>query len=245
MANPVGVLLVGRNGIVREGLSRILLDNGFQVLQSVGTLHELSYAAGENVELIVVDPIAWTAEGAEIASTKASFPQARIIALMDKFDFNGVVAALRAGAHGLLLTDISCAGLVQSLQLATKGERILPSQLADMLSSFVADVQWQPDESVQRTNLSTREIEILRCLIMGCPNTLIAKRLGITEAAVKVHVKAVLRKIPVKNRTQAAIWAIKRGITALDLPDVNSAAPVAPAAPVIAATAAQRALEAA
>ncbi len=237
MAGFIGVLLVGRNAIVREGLSRILSDNGFEVRQSVGSLAQLSAAEEGTAELIVIDPISWQDDTTEIASVKAMFPSAHIVALMDKFDFNAVIGALQTGAHGLLLTDISCAGLVQSLRLAAKGERILPSAVADLLPSYAGDVQWQPDESVAHRNLSPREIEIIRCLIMGCPNTIIARRLDISEAAVKVHVKAVLRKIPVKNRTQAAIWAVKRGITAFDLPQHGPvAAPLpSPLAAVIAA----------
>ena len=219
MANRIGVLLVGRNSIVREGLSRILKDHDFRVLQSVGTVPELCRPvrdAEHQVDLIVIDPIAWNTDAVALSEVKERFPSARIVALLDKFEFSDVVSALRAGAHGLVVTDICCAGLIESLRLAAMGERVLPSSLADMLPSLVNEIQWQPDPSVGRTNLSDREIEILRCLIMGCPNTLISRRLSISEAAVKVHVKAVLRKIPVKNRTQAAIWAVKRGITAFD-----------------------------
>lgn len=229
------VLLVGRNAIVREGLSRILADNGFTVAQSVGTLAELEVTGTTRsacADLIVIDPVAWTADITEVAATKSAFPGARVVALLDKFDMPTLVTALRSGADGLLVTEISCASLVESLRLAAKGERVLPSALAELLPGYVQDVEWQPDDSVRSANLSGREIEILRCLIMGCPNTLIARRLDISEAAVKVHVKAVLRKIPVRNRTQAAIWAVKRGITAFDGTPVERDKPLfQPAAP--------------
>jgi two-component system, NarL family, nitrate/nitrite response regulator NarL len=248
MADPVNVLLVGRNAIVREGLSRILSDNGFRVLQSVSTIADLCRLPTDpqqDVDLIVVDPVAWIADENEICEVKERFPSARIVALMDTFDFDAMVAALRAGAHGLLVTEISCAGLILSLRLTAKGERILPSLLADLLPPYVSDAPWEPDASIRGTNLSPREIEILRCLIMGCPNTLISRRLGISEAAVKVHVKAVLRKIPVKNRTQAAIWAVKQGITAVGVPICEPEEILAPAppVPVFAAQAMQQALE--
>lgn len=216
MSDPIEILLVGRNAIVREGLARILGDNLFRVAQSVSSLSELRRAGACQAALIVLDPVAWNADAAEVRDTKAAFPHARVVALLDQFDMATLSGALRAGADGLLMTEISCSGLVESLRLAARGERILPSALADLLPTYVQDLHWQPDESVRAANLSGREIEILRCLIMGCPNTLISRRLNITEAAVKVHVKAVLRKIPVRNRTQAAIWAVKRGITAFD-----------------------------
>lgn len=248
MANLVNVFLVGRNAIVREGLSRILSDNGFRVSQSVSTIADLSGSPADpqqDIDLIVVDSVAWIADESEIWEIKERFPSARIVALMDTFNFDAMVAALRAGAHGLLVTEISCAGLIISLRLMSKGERILPSLLADLLPPSVSDAQWQPDESICGTNLSSREIEILRCLIMGFPNTLISRRLSISEAAVKVHVKAVLRKIPVKNRTQAAIWAVKQGITAVGVPACEPEEIPAPALPpaVFAAKAMEKALE--
>lgn len=237
MTDLVNVLLVGRNAIVREGLSRILSDNGFRVLQSVSTVADLCILPTDprqGIDLILVDPVAWIADENDICEMKERFPSARIVGLMDKFEFDTMVAALRLGAHGLLVTEISCAGLIISLRLAAKGERILPSLLADLLPPDVSDTQWQPDASICETNLSSREIEILRCLIMGCPNTLISRQLGISEAAVKVHVKAVLRKIPVKNRTQAAIWAVKQGITAVGVPACEPEENLAPALPAVA-----------
>src|SRR3546814_10958017 len=88
------------------------------------------------------------------------------------------------------------------------GERVLPPQLADELQSrpSLTDAL-EVERPVDAACLSDRELEILRWLIMGCPNKVISKRMDISEATVKVHVKAVLRKLRVKNRTQAAIWA--------------------------------------
>ena len=87
MANRIGVLLVGRNSIVREGLSRILKDHDFRVLQSVGTVPELCRPvrdAEHQVDLIVIDPIAWNTDAAALSEVKERFPSARIVALLDK-----------------------------------------------------------------------------------------------------------------------------------------------------------------
>lgn len=238
MADSIGIMLVGRNSIVREGLSRILSENDFNVIQSFGAIGELcrKSTGDELVDLILVDPVAWDADVAQVPDVQKRFPNARIVALMDNVDFNGLVTALRAGAHGLILTEVSCETLVESIRLTAFGERILPSALAELMPPYVNDMRWQPADMMRGTKLSSREIEILRCLIMGCPNTLISRRLNISEAAVKVHVKAVLRKIPVKNRTQAAIWAVKQGVTAFDIPkrEINNSQH-APAAFVAAA----------
>src|SRR3546814_5032995 len=86
----------------------------------------------------------------------------------------------------------------------------MPSQLARTFANGDAGFKrnnWR--ESIADVNLSEREVEILRCLILGYANKVISRRLDISEATVKVHVKAILRKLRVSNRTQAAIWAVK------------------------------------
>src|SRR5690606_27993835 len=77
---------------------------------------------------------------------------------------------------------------------------------------------------IARYGLSEREMEILRCLVNGDANKVIANRLDITEATVKVHMKSLLRKIKAANRTQAAIWALNQGVT----PGLPFAQPAAP-----------------
>src|SRR3546814_3750398 len=88
---------------------------------------------------------------------------------------------------------------------------------SDVCSSDLTDPIWRSapgdwESGRIELNLSDREIEILRCLISGDANKIIARRLEITEATVKVHIKAILRKLRVMNRTQAAIWAVTRGL---------------------------------
>nr|WP_281377252.1 LuxR C-terminal-related transcriptional regulator [Stakelama sediminis] len=72
------------------------------------------------------------------------------------------------------------------------------------------------EQSLEQANLSDREQQVLRCLMVGYPNKIISRHLNISEATVKVHVKAILRKLRVSNRTQAAIWASGRGLDQMD-----------------------------
>ena len=130
-------------------------------------------------------------------------------------DFDSMIDVFRAGANGYIVKDIECQSLIESLKLVALGETVLPSQLVKHLPlrSAMANSNLN-DGSELLESLSERELETLRCLIMGYPNKVIAYRLDISEATVKVHVKAILRKLGVQNRTQAAIWAVNNGLDA-------------------------------
>jgi two-component system nitrate/nitrite response regulator NarL len=157
-------------------------------------------------------------------------PETQIVALADQFDLGFVRTAHEAGVNGFCLTASSREVLIKSLELVMHGETVLPSAVFHSLTAGAASNQ---DQSLQDNTagaslsdleackLSAREREILGCLTKGEPNKVIARRLEITEATIKVHVKAILRKIGATNRTQAAMWASQRlprqGASTLDV----------------------------
>jgi two-component system nitrate/nitrite response regulator NarL len=98
-------------------------------------------------------------------------------------------------------------------QLVMLGEKVFPTNLASMLLDMNTV---SPQHSIR--GVSPREQEILQALVTGASNKVIAYKLNITEATVKVHLKTLLRKIDVNNRTQAAIWAMNNGFTADSAP---------------------------
>ena len=121
-----------------------------------------------------------------------------------------MLSAFQAGADGYLIKTISSDVLTASLDLVMLGEVVFPSaalNLGGEADQPAEPVVNQDVNEVSPRGLSVRETVILRCLMQGDSNKLIARRFDITEATVKVHVKAILRKIHAKNRTQAAIWA--------------------------------------
>ncbi len=140
---------------------------------------------------------------------------------------NDVMAALEAGADGYLRDAISSQTLLRVIELIIEDESILPPEFvrslreardapARKICNGQHDIENTNEsaaattgENSAKVKLSAREGSILRGLLDGAPNKVIAQNLQITEATVKVHVKAILRKIRVKNRTQAAIWGAK------------------------------------
>jgi two-component system nitrate/nitrite response regulator NarL len=108
---------------------------------------------------------------------------------------------------------------IKALELVMLGETILPSELLSYVAYPIEDprdvrrVEAPPDNALRSDpselpRLSSREEYILRSIVEGHPNKIIARKMGIAEGTVKVHVKAILRKVRVQNRTQAAIWAM-------------------------------------
>lgn len=213
MVNQPHLGILSRNEIVREGLRRILFEQGFIVDKVAANISELGEDPEED-QLIVVDAVEFADGLACCEEVRARRPKARIALMVDEYDLSSVTKAFQTGAvDGYLIKDISCEPLAESLRIIAMGEKFLPSQLATYLSDpGVSPPSPQWNRNCDEFKLSSREVEILSCLVDGDANKVISRRLHITDATVKVHIKAILRKLRVKNRTQAAIWAVSCGV---------------------------------
>jgi two-component system, NarL family, nitrate/nitrite response regulator NarL len=206
-------LLIEPNRLFRQGLKHLLAGTRFEVGTEFNTV-ELALAAGESAgtpDLVISgQPVK---DEAELRTLREVFPTARIVVLADDLSVDVLRVAMGGGADGFLIKTVSPEALIQSLQLVVIGEKVFPTNLAAMLLDMTAS---GPLNSVR--GVSPREQQILQLLVTGASNKMIAIRLGITEATVKVHLKTLLRKIDVNNRTQAAIWAMNNGFTADSAP---------------------------
>ncbi|HYD30220.1 MAG TPA: response regulator transcription factor [Azospirillaceae bacterium] len=210
----VKVFLIDSNKLFREGLKRLLDDSPFQIVSEAGNLREsLSIVEGGlRPDLILLDLVNGGDEEAEsMRRLRGLLPEARIVILTTDLCTRRLANALEAGADGYLMKDLSSDALAQSLKLVMMGEKVFPTHLAALLISGRVSGNGV-EMPVSRKGLSQREIQILRCLLNGDSNKMIANHLNITEATVKVHLKSLLRKINASNRTQAAIWALNNGI---------------------------------
>jgi two-component system nitrate/nitrite response regulator NarL len=149
-----------------------------------------------------------------VATLKATQPQARTVVFAESAEIGHLADMFSAGADGYLLKSISPGALIESLKLVALGEKVFPSMLTDFLGAMRANNTGAGERlRVGDVALSQRELDIIRRLAAGHSNKAIAKDLTITEATVKVHLKAVLRKLGASNRTQVAIWAVQHGLT--------------------------------
>jgi two-component system nitrate/nitrite response regulator NarL len=213
--SEVNTLLIGRNRLFLEGLKSLLRGSAFDVrteLSCIGDFDDLDEALSPG--LILIELRGEVAELVqELQQLKEVLPKTPVAVLTDERDPRALAACLNAGADAFLLKDISLEALIHSLNLAMLGQKVMPTELAMALINGVAGAQTIDGKGIESYGLSDRELEILRCLVNGDANKVIANRLEITEATVKVHMKSLLRKIKAGNRTQAAIWALNHGMT--------------------------------
>lgn len=220
MDGKIEVSLFGRNEIAREGLRRILIAENFDIIRSTVDHAALEPndepSSSDQPHIIIVDESPGGEAIAQCRQLSERFPRARLVLLADDYEFDEVALAFGSGIDGYIVKKISCEPLIESLKLVALGEKVLPSQLAQNLVGAYPrfETSMQADDA-QGACLSERETEILRCLTAGMANKVMSRMLSISEATVKVHVKAILRKLRLGNRTQAAIWAVKHGFEQL------------------------------
>lgn len=215
MPSDIEIALLSSNGLLREGLRHIFTDQGFEIACATGdpgAIRFTQYSGDEHAaRIIIIDDVSLNANAELYDALRDRHPDVRLVVLADCFDFDAVVSSFRHGADGYLVKEISSEPLIGALRLVALGEKVFPSELATCMGENPCQLACSVDLS--EVDLSVREIEVLRLLIVGSANKVIGRHLGICEATVKVHVKGALRKLRVANRTQAAIWAMEHGLS--------------------------------
>jgi two-component system, NarL family, nitrate/nitrite response regulator NarL len=201
------VVLIGASRLFREGLRRIFSDSSFSVVHESFSIEDaLPFIASLQPSLVLVDPPdEFEALTERIRQIRAAAPGGRVVVLTESIRGNQLADALAAGIDGYLLKNMSADALHQSLRLILLGEKVLPTELAALLTNG-RPLLWN-DVGLQShfNGLSDLEMQILRCLLSGAQNKQIADELKISNCAVKVHVAVILKKICVQNRTQARL----------------------------------------
>jgi two-component system, NarL family, nitrate/nitrite response regulator NarL len=227
----VSIVVIDKSALFRAGLKHILAGTRFRVIADYPALRDLPKNAVNGKPCVLL--IGLDTEGTTAVPQLLSLitlPEQnglRVILLTEAFRADDSIAAIEAGAGGYLVKSaISPETLLKSLELVLEGDITITQGFTKLLrpgvqldgipavnrpESVSDNGHPQPDSDVAQTDncrrLSIRERMILSHLMQGASNKHIARTLNIAEATVKVHVKSLLRKIRVNNRTQAAIWA--------------------------------------
>jgi DNA-binding NarL/FixJ family response regulator len=214
---PVRVLLVDDQALFREALATLLeVRPEIEVVgEAADGAEALDRVAALQPDVVLMDLHMPVLDG--IAATRrlrVERPEARVLALTTFDDDEDVFAALRAGAVGYLLKDVSGDRLVEALLAAARGESVLQPSVAARVVARFAEL---PDDAPPRPQplvvpLSDRELEVLRLLADGGSNREIAAAMFLAEGTVKNHVTNVLAKLGARDRTQAALRGRSLGL---------------------------------
>jgi NarL family two-component system response regulator LiaR len=209
----IRLLLVDDHAIVREGLRTLLgevpdLDLAGEAADGPSAV---ATAAALRPDVILLDLMLPGMSGIEVARRiLAEQPACRIIVLTSFADDQNVLDAIQAGAAGYLLKDVLQADLVQAIRQAAQGHPVLHPEAQRRLVEHLT--RPQPAAAAELDQLTGRERDVLALIARGLSNRQIADSLHITEGTVKGHVSNVLSKLHLQDRTQAALFAVRRGL---------------------------------
>lgn len=208
------VVVAHPNTLMRESIASMLREGGFRVLaQAAKPAGLLRLATHHKPDIVLVH---WNfvddIQGV-ISSTSARVPQSAIVILTQPHLAETMVQAIPVGARGCLSVNLSPAEFVQSLTLLARGDVVVSRDLADAMRRELSGGGRAP----VLDGLSEREREVLVLVGQGSTNREIAQELYISEHTVKVHLRAILNKLNLRNRQQAAAYAMKKGLVR-DLP---------------------------
>ena len=217
MTKLITVLLVDDHEIVRSGVRFFLEAHGaFIVVGEAESGREAVKLAAEHIpDVVLMDLIMPEMDGVEATRrVKSVSPRSQIVILTSYHEDKHIFPALQAGAISYVLKDIRMEELAQAIQRAARREATLHPQVA---SRIIQEMHGVKQEDINPfTELTAREMDVLKLIANGLNNRGIAAQLVISEHTVKGHVSNILSKLHLIDRTQAAVYAWKKGVMRRD-----------------------------
>jgi DNA-binding NarL/FixJ family response regulator len=217
MSEPIRVLIVDDQALIREGLETLLgLSPGIEV---VGTARDgeeaVRLVAERRPDVVLMDLRMPRCDGVEATHRIAQqWPDVRVIALTTYADDDSIFGVLEAGAMGYLTKDAGAQAIAQAIRTVHAGEALLDSAVQARVIRQLRTGQ-PPASTPAPTlpdDLTQREAEVLKLIAQGLNNREIAERLVVTEATVKTHINNLFSKIGVRDRAQAVVYAMRHGL---------------------------------
>jgi NarL family two-component system response regulator LiaR len=214
--SPIRVLIADDHAIVRKGVRALLAtepeilvigeaENGEEAIERVAQLEP---------DVVLMDLVMPEVDGVEaIEHIAAHQPEVRILVLTSFTGIDNIIPAVKAGALGYLLKDSGPEELVEAIRQVYSGNASLHPTIARKLLQELSD---SAEPAPHADPLTDREREVLRLVAQGRHNQEIADLLAISEATVRTHVSHILTKLDLSSRTQAALYALRRGLASLE-----------------------------
>ncbi len=215
MSDGIRILIVDDHAIVRKGLRTLIASEpGLEVVgEAANGLEGVEFAREYKPDIILMDLVMPKMDGISALTEIAKItPRPRVIVITSFGEDDKIFPALRAGAAGFLLKDTSPQDLLQSIRDVSAGRPSLHPSIASRLMQHVAPVEREED---LLESLTEREIEVLKLVARGLSNMEIAGRMVISDRTVSTHLSNILEKLGLVNRTQAALFALRKGLTSL------------------------------
>ena len=207
-SSRIKVLIVDDHPVVRAGLTSMLgTQPNLEVVGSASTGEEaLDMVRGRNPDVLLLDLRMPGMNGVDTLGALVKTGTSPRVIILTSFETDeDIYRGFQAGAQGYLLKDTSLREMVEAITTVHVGRRYVPNHIASRLA-----------ERMMRTNLTVRELEILKMLAKGPTNKEIAQALGISDNTVRNHVNSIIEKLEVSDRTEAATTAIQRGLITVD-----------------------------
>lgn len=221
----INIVVADDQDLMRDGLATIL--NIRPEINVVGTAADgqeaFEKAKETGADLVLMDirmPNTNGVQGTKLI--REHLPNVKVLILTTFKDSELIFEALDQGASGYLLKDMPTDTIVQAVMTVQAGGMVLPPDLTkQVLKELKRTDQWEPSKSIGQppaniNELTERELEVLKELGYGCSNKEIADKLFITEGTVKNHVSNIISKLQIRDRTQAAIFAVRYGISTFE-----------------------------
>lgn len=209
-------MLADDHRMLREGLRRSMIDQGFDVVgEARDGVEAVRMAAELTPDVVLMDVTMPQLDGVEACrQIRADRPDVTIVMLTMHADQDVLASAIRAGASGYLVKDCSTEEIASAVRMAASGETVLSPQLA---ASMLNEVRKLDEPAGEEGRVITkREEEVLQRIADGCSTTEVAEQLFISQKTVKNHLASIYQKLDARDRTQAVLQAVRMGIVHLD-----------------------------
>lgn len=208
------IQLIDDHPLLRQGVRQLIdMEDDMMVVSEASNAAEgIAHALELEPDLILLDLNMPEVDGIEtLKRLRAEGVTARIVIFTVSDHEEDVVAALRAGADGYLLKDMEPEDMVRQLRQAALGQMVISERLTALLAQAL---RAQPKETTGADfdSLTPREQDILALIAEGLSNKMIGRKLDISDGTVKVHVKHLLKKLNLRSRVEAAVWAVEEGL---------------------------------